>query len=123
MKQVVGWLLDAADREALLGRFPPLYPDVIAHHVTLQADVSAKTRGPAEAAAEIVGEADDRRGVQALVVRLGGTTRRPDGGTYHITWSLDRSRGRKPVHSNDVIGRHGWTACTPVPISLKPARF
>jgi hypothetical protein len=123
MKQVVGWLLDEAERKALLARFPPLYTDVIAHHVTLQANAPAKAPLPAEAEAEIVGEADDGRGLQALVVRVGDTTRRPDGGTYHITWSLDRSRGRKPVHSNDVIGTQGWTACTPVPISLKPARF
>ena len=72
---------------------------------------------------EIVGQADDGRGVQAHVVRIGGTTKRPDGSTYHITWSLDRSRGRKPVESNDVIARQGWTACPPIPIRFSPARF
>jgi hypothetical protein len=37
--------------------------------------------------------------------------------------ALDRSHGRKPVESNDVIREHGWKACAPVPISLKPGRF
>jgi hypothetical protein len=54
-----------------------------------------------------VGVADDGAGVQALVVEIGGTARRPDGSTYHITWSL--RPGRRPVESNDVIREHGWT--------------
>ncbi len=123
MNRVVGWLLDEAEREVLLRRFPPVYADVVAHHVTLQANAPKGVPLPGETAGEIVGEADDGRGVQALVVRVGGTTDRPGGGTYHITWSLDRSGGRKPVHSNDVIRSQGWTECAPVPISLKPARF
>ena len=30
----VGWLVDPEDRAALLDRFPPRYPLVVAHHVT-----------------------------------------------------------------------------------------
>ena len=67
--------------------------------------------------------ADDGRGVQALVVRIDCAVARPDGSTYHVTWSLDRSRGRKPVDSNEVIRRHGWSACAPTRIRLEPARF
>ena len=120
---VVGWLLDDTERADLLRRFPPAYSDVFAHHVTLQANAAWNVSLPAARAGEIVGQADGEGGVQALVVRIDGTTTRPDGATYHITWSLDRSRGRKPVESNDVIRSHGWTECAPVPIRLKPARF
>src|SRR5919107_332704 len=56
----------------------------------------------------VVGVADDGAGVQALVVEIGGTTRRPDGSTYHVTWSL--GPGRRAVESNDVIRACGWTA-------------
>ena len=67
----------------------------------------------------MVGEADDGAGVQALVVAIGGTTDRPDGSTYHITWSLGPGRAAK--ESDDVIRDRGWTALAqPVPIRLRP---
>ena len=56
----------------------------------------------------MVGVADDGAGVQALVVEIGGTTRRPDGSTYHVTWSL--GPGRRAVEGNDAIRDRGWTA-------------
>jgi hypothetical protein len=116
-----GWLLPAADREALLRRFPPRYAEVVAHHVTQKfGDRSAAP--PTETTAEIVGEADDGRGVQALVVRIGGTTDRPDGSTYHITWSL--APGRKAKESNDLIARRGFTWIPqPIAIGLEPKPF
>jgi hypothetical protein len=107
MNQVLGWLLNEGEREDLLRRFRPIYPDVVAHQVTLQAKAPAGAPLPCETTGEIVGETDDGRDVQALVVRIGGTTDRPYGSTYHVTWTLDRSRGRKPVESNDVIREHG----------------
>jgi hypothetical protein len=123
MSSVLGWLLDETARQELLSLFPPVYPDVIAHHVTLRAKAPASMPLPSTRAREIVGQADDGLGVQALVVSIEGTTGRPGGGTYHITWSLDRSQGRKPVDSNAVITERGWTACNPVPIRLNPARI
>lgn len=122
MTKVLGWLVEECEREELLKRFPPVYPDVVAHHVTLERAADAAPLPP-QKPAEIVGEADDGQGVQAMVVRLGGTTDRPDGSTYHITWSLDRTKGRKAVESNDVIAKLGWRPLDPVPVTLKPARF
>jgi hypothetical protein len=60
-------------------------------------------------------EGDDGAGVhatrlaceQALMVEIGGANCRPDGSTYHVTWSL--ANGREAVESNDVL-RRGWTA-------------
>jgi hypothetical protein len=77
---------------------------------------------PGETAGEIVGRADDGDGVEAMVVTIAGTTERPGGGTYHITWSL--ARGRKAKESNDVIAARGWTQLdSPIPITLQPAHF
>lgn len=121
---VTGWKLEPRDRDQLLVRFEPLFPDVIADHVTLRTGVDHKTPLPRETLGEIVGEIDDSAGVQALVVRIGGSTDRSDGSTYHITWSIDRARGRRPVESNDVIAQLGWRSLPEaVPIRLKPARF
>jgi hypothetical protein len=92
--------------------------------VTLRTGTDRRTSLPTETSGEVVGEIDDGAGVQALVVRIGGTTDRADGSTYHITWSLDRARGRRPVENNDVIGRLGWRHLPePIPIQLIPARF
>ena len=121
---VTGWKLDPGERAQLLVRFEPLFPDVIADHVTLRTGTDDATPLPRDTRGEIVGEIDDGAGVQALVVRIGGTTDRSDGSTYHITWSLDRARGRRPVESNRVIADFGWRALAePVPIRLQPARF
>jgi hypothetical protein len=70
----------------------------------------------------IVGHAYDLRGVQALVLEIEGSVRRPDGWIYHITWSLDRAAGRKPVESNAVL-RSGWLREEPVQIELIPRFF
>lgn len=113
-----GWLLDPRDREALLQRLAPRYAEVVAHHVTLKFGDRAAAP-PTETAGEVVGLADDGSGVQALVVRIAGSTDRPDGGAYHITWSL--GPGREAKESNAVIARCGWTALPrPIPIRLEP---
>jgi hypothetical protein len=118
---VIGWLVDEAQRPELLARFTPVYVRTIAHHVTLKANVPDSEPLPGEVSAEIVGEADDRKGVQALVVEIDGTTDRLDGSTYHITWSL--ADGRRAKESNDVIRDHGWTPVERVPVRLIPGRF
>lgn len=121
---VTGWKLDEDERPALLERFPPRWPDVIADHVTLDARAGDDDPLPTATAGAIVGGIDDGEGLQAMVVAIGGTTDRPDGSTYHITWSLDRGRGRRAVESNDVIARRGYRPLDdPVPIRLIPARF
>jgi len=74
---VTGWRLDPAERESLLRRFPPEWPDVIADHITL--DAGPKAALPQETEAQIVGEINDGEGLQAMVVAIGSTTDRPDG--------------------------------------------
>ena len=123
-KGYTGWALPKADRAALLARFPPVYKTVVAEHVTHSFGVGSEHPLPTETAGRVVGIADDGRadgrGVQALVVEIGGTGR-PDGSTFHITWSL--GPGRKPKESNDVIKARGWTPVEPVAVALEPRFF
>jgi hypothetical protein len=104
----VGRLLHPEDRENLLAAFPPAYPRVVARHIALEGGEPPDFPLPGEAEGFVVGVADDGAGVQALVVEIGGATRRPDGSTYHITWSLGARR--RATESNDVIRERGWTA-------------
>lgn len=121
---ITGWLLPEDERERLLRLFPPRYPDAVAHHVTHRYGVCADEPPPQASAGEIVGRADDGAGVEALIVQVDGSGERPDGGTYHVTWSLDRGRGRRSVESNDVIAAGRWErVAAPIPIRLTPARF
>ena len=121
-RQITGWKLDGSDRARLLDRFPPLFHQIVADHVTLRFGTDGHTPLPAQTSGEIVGEADDGSGVQALVVRIGGTTDRGDGSVYHITWSLGAHRHAK--ESNDVIARSGWRTVEPaISIRLIPGRW
>ena len=119
---VTGWKLRRDEREALLERFPPRYDDVIADHVTLRVGATAQTPLPRKPEARIVGRADDKDSLECLVVEIDGTTDRPDGSTYHITWSL--GPGRKARESNDLLRDRGWEHLdAPIPVELEPARF
>jgi hypothetical protein len=116
-----GWLLPEADRDKLLRLFPPTYHDVIAHHVTLRMGAN-EVPEPTEGV--IVGIVDDGNGVQALVVQIDGAINRPDGYTYHITWSVDReTHNRKPFHSLNVLKEKGWEPVWPTYINLVPQVF
>lgn len=116
-----GWLLDETDRAAMLARWPPRYAEVVAHHVTLAFGPVTREL-PGETKGEVIGVADDGQGVEALVVRIGGRTERPDGSTFHITWSL--GPGRRAVESNAVIARAGWTPLAePLRVRLTPRLF
>ena len=118
-QSVTGWKLDRSEREALLRDYPPLYAEAVADHVTLEVGGAAL---PPEVCAAIVGRADDGAGVEAMVVTIDETTDRPDGSTFHITWSL--GPGRRAIESNDVIRDCGWDKFDkPVPVALIPASF
>jgi len=119
---VTGWKLPETERELLLRRFPPEYANVIADHVTLRTGATPETPLPRKPEARVVGRADDGQSLECLVVALDGTTDRPDGSTYHITWSL--GAGRKARESNDVLRDQGWEPIeAPIPVELEPARF
>jgi len=119
---VTGWKLASDERASLLDRFPPKYENVVADHVTLRTGATPETPLPRQVEAEIVGRADDGDSLECLVVSIDGTTDRPDGSTYHITWSL--GAGRRARESNDVLRDRGWKPLDKsIPVQLDPARF
>jgi len=119
--RIVGWKLDRAEREELLRQFPPRYSNVIADHVTLRTN-AARDELPDPVEAAIVGRADDKDSLECLVAMINGTVNRPDGSTFHITWSLDK--GREARESNDVLEEYGWTRLgEPIAINVEPARW
>ena len=119
---VTGWKLPEVERELLLRRFPPKYEKVDADHVTLRVGATPETPLPATPVAQVVGRADDGSSLECLVIELDGTTDRPDGSTYHITWSLGPHRRAR--ESNDLLRDQGWDYIeAPIPVMLEPARF
>jgi len=119
---VTGWKLTSDERASLLDRFPPKYENVVADHVTLRTSATAETPLPREVEAAIVGQADDGDSLECLVVSIDGTADRPDGSTYHITWSL--GPGRHARESNDLVRELGWKPLDKsIPVQLEPARF
>ena len=119
--RVIGWRLAEDDREKLLQQFPPKFAEIVANHVTLRSDAENDPLPP-EVRARIVGRTDDDSGVEAMVVAIDGSTDRPDGSTYHITWSL--GDGRRARESNDVLKERGWQELDhPIPVKLRPGRI
>ena len=120
---VTGWKLPQVERDLLLRRFPPKYENVVADHVTLRVGATPDTPLPNKPdRSSVIGRADDGQSLECLVVEIDGTTDRPDGSTYHITWSL--GPGRKARESNDVLRDRGWEHIpTPIAVELEPARF
>lgn len=118
---VLGWKLPPDQRAQLIERFPPRYENVVADHVTLRVGATAASPLPGKPEARVVGRADDGSSLECLVVELDGTTDRPDGSTYHITWSL--GPGRRARESNDVLRDFGWKPVEPIAVTLEPARF
>ena len=123
-KSYIAYELSDKDRNHLLSVFPPKYSDVIAHHITYEFGVPEDSDLPQTPKnIQVVGYADDGESIEALVVEVDGKIKRTDGKIYHITWSLDRSKGRKPVHSNDLISKHGYKKVRPIQIKATPKRF
>lgn len=120
----IAFELDEQSRNILLKAFPPKYPEVIGHHITHQFSVPEGTKLPSELKdVKVIGYADDGTSLEALVVAINDSIQRPDGGTYHITWSLDREQGRKPVHSNNLIKEQGYEKISPIQIAAIPKWF
>lgn len=121
-RMVIGWKLNQRDRAELLKHFKPKYENVVADHVTLRTGATPQTPLPDQPVSRVVGTADDGRGVECLVIELDGTTDRPDGSTFHITWSLGPTRSAR--ESNDILSECEWERLShPVDVSLQPALF
>lgn len=119
MNNYTAYVLDGGSRAALSERFPPKYEQFVGHHVTVQFGVSSDTEVPPPARLKVVGHIDSGDGLEALVVAVDGDTTRPDGKTYHITWSLTPGK-YKPVDSNSLLESKRFTVVRSISFSAKP---
>ena len=112
------YLLDESSRSRLKAFFPPRW-DFIGHHITVDYGVPPGHPLPEGKDFRVIGYAVEE-GLECLVVTVDGTTVRPDGKVYHVTWSLDRSAGKKPVMSNNLL-RNGWVDVEEIVIQASPS--
>jgi hypothetical protein len=116
----MAYKLSDSSRTQLLHHFAPKYPEVIAHHVTVKHPAKSNEDLPPDVKeAHVVGY-ENGDGIEALVVEINGSTKRPDGKLFHITLSLDRSKGKKPHHSNELVNK-SFQHVNRIPIHLTPA--
>ena len=113
------YVLDDSSRAALLEKFPPKYPKVVAHHVTVEFGVPEGTEAPPPASVKVIGYADSGDGLEALVCTVNGKADRPDGKRYHITWSLDPAK-YSPVDSNALLANTRFTLKLGTTVSTTP---
>ncbi len=102
------YVLTDSARTTILEKYPPKYPKVVAHHVTVQFGVPADTQAPSPATVKVIGYVDSGDGLEALVVSVNGKQDRPDGKRYHITLSLDPAK-YSPVDSNGLVSSKQFT--------------
>lgn len=105
----LAFVLTREYRDFVLGKFPPSYSDVYAHHVTLEFEPTAEnivqnfqdllTGEPPRV--HIIGIAqDDFASVECLAISINGKTERPDGSFYHLTLSTEPGVGA--VKANEL---------------------
>jgi hypothetical protein len=109
------YLIKEESRKVLLERFPPKFSESIAHHVTYC--FPDKVAPPMIEKVKVIGYAENHR-LECAVVEVNGGIERPQGGIFHITLSLDRSLGAKPVHSNKVL-KKGWQSVEPLELNVE----
>lgn len=102
----------------LKGLFNQDYPDFIGHHITVEFGVLKDHPLPPETDDIVVIGLASENGVQAFVVAIDGSVERSDGSLYHITWSIDKSKGKRPVDSNGIIRKA--KSVQPIKIKAKP---
>jgi hypothetical protein len=95
------YLLTDFGKHVLLENLPATFRKVFAHHVTYEFGIPEKLPPIASTVNVIATASNDR--IQVAIVEVRGSTVRPDGGTFHITISLDPTLGTKPVDSNKLI--------------------
>lgn len=117
MSGYIAYVIPDITRDRLLADpvFFPKYPDVFAHHVTI---IPPTIYGKKDSkngkylyqepknqptCITLYAMVDDNKGCQVVLVKVDDETIRPDGGIYHCTWSIDKSKGYKPVDSNKVL--------------------
>lgn len=131
MKGISAYILSPESRSALEAQFPPQFSKFVGHHVTYQFGASDKDPLPPAGQYHVVGYVDITEpnygeigdGLEAFVISIKlphqsrGHTERPDGGTFHITWSHGPSYS--PKDSIELVSK-GFQEINPIEIELEP---
>lgn len=118
-----GYELINNSRNLLTEVFPPKYPTFLGHHITETFGVSSDYPPPPYPhEVKVIGYLDDGEGVEGLLVSVDGNVNRPKGGKYHITWSIDKSKGKKPVDTNNLVDEPEMLT-KPIQIEVIPKTF
>jgi len=117
-----GYELTSSSRDKLKRLFPPKYPIFLGHHITEKfGETDPKNIPKTPQTVEVVGYIDEKNGIEGFLVSIDKNTKRSDGNLYHITWSLDSSKGYKPAHTNKVI--KNAKSIPPIDIDVIPKFF
>lgn len=116
--------LSSQDREQLLQLFPAKNPDLIADHVTLIFPFAPTDSNQFSSSVNcsIIGYVSEDH-LEAFVVTIDQSPTRLDGKRYHITWSLNRAAGKKPVDSNKLIEKGEIQVVDPVINLTLPVQY
>ena len=96
------YVLTKESRDKLLDSFPTMYPNVVAHHITVSFGVPKDTPPPPKPKkVQAVGYINSGDGVEGLLVSVDGKIDRADGSKYHITMSLNPDK--KAVATNSYV--------------------
>lgn len=101
------FVLSEESRELLLMTFDTKYPDIIAYHITHQFGIDEGVLPSQPKNVSIIGlHSGDN--IQVLSVEVDGnnkqtTQENANKRFFHITFSLDRSKGVQPKNSNDLL--------------------
>jgi hypothetical protein len=113
----LAYVLDEKSRAYILQHFQPKFPDVLCHHVTFDfGKAFYDIHSLKKPMVKIIGYCSDDS-LEALVVTVDGRVARADSKVYHVTLSLDKSKGRKPVDSNHAIAKFGYQNVSPIDIT------
>lgn len=116
-----GYLLSEISRTKLETLYAPKYSTYLAHHITEAINVADDTELPEQPfSVKLIGYADDGK-IEIFVAQIDGVMRRGDGNIYHLTYSLDKSQGAKPVDANKIVGQ--TTKIYPINIKVTPKLF
>lgn len=116
-----GYELTSSSRDLLHRLYPPTNPTWLGHHITELFGVSDDEPAPdAPQSVYAVGYINVD-GIDGFVVEVDGSSKRPDGKVYHITWSINKSKGIKPMHTNNVV--HKAAPIDPIQLDVVPKTF
>lgn len=108
-------------KQRLFASYPPAHDKHFGDHVTLVFGISDHDVADDEPDADVV--VVDRfvsDVADVFTVTVNGSSTRPDGKPYHLTWSMASASGKGPRHSVDAIVQTnhntsvGWTEKLPI---------